>query len=98
MEDRPSPVLFEPFAPGFGVEWLENTFIPQSLVFYSQILPIVWHCGIATQKAELAICDIGAGSGVGTNLLHNFCNNMLGLKVRFSAFDLERRYKPYANH
>ena len=39
--------LFEPFAEGFGIEWLEGTFIPQTLIFYGQLLPLVYNSCMA---------------------------------------------------
>lgn len=88
--------LFEPFGPGFGVEWLEGTFIPQTLVFYAQLLPVVYRCGLSLAKTPLTVCDIGAATAAGTTLLHDVLNNLMGLKVKLTAVDMEGRFLPYA--
>jgi len=90
-------VLFEPYPDGAGIEWLEETFIPQSMIFYAQLMPVVYQCALASRGSEpLKIADIGAAHGAGSNFIHTVLNNLLGVRVEVTAFEMQARYKRYA--
>jgi SAM-dependent methyltransferase len=91
--------IFLPFAEGYGLDWVDNTFSPQSLVFYSQLLPVVYQCGLSIRNLNgnvVRIADVGAASGSGSNLTANVLNNLLGVDCEVTAFDLEGRFESYA--
>jgi hypothetical protein len=88
--------LFEPFAEGYGVDWLETSFIPQSLIFYAELLPIIYSCCKSVTNRPVRLCDIGAGSGAGSNLVVNYLNTLGNCPAEMTAHDLERRFSSYA--
>lgn len=87
-------VLFQGFGPGFGIEWLEKTFITQSIIFYADLLPAIYQCSISLGK-PVRICDIGSASGAGANFVLNALNSLLGWPAEMTCFDLDRRYSRY---
>lgn len=90
-------VLFEPYGSGAGIEWLEDTFIPQSLLFYAQLMPVIYRCALAARGSEpLKIADVGAAHGAGSNFIHAALNNLLGVAVEVTAFELQTRFRRYA--
>jgi len=92
-------ILFKPYEDtGAGIEWLEETFIPQSMIFYAQLMPVVYQCALSIRGAEpLKIADIGAAHGAGSNFIHNMLNNLLGVASEITAFEMQPRYKRYAD-
>lgn len=88
--------LFGEFAPGFGIEWLENVFIPQSIVFYADMLPAIYQCVLALGAAPVRICDIGAAHAAGSNFVLSMLNGCLGRSTEMTCFDLEPRFEKYA--
>jgi ubiquinone/menaquinone biosynthesis C-methylase UbiE len=94
-------LIFKPFAEGFGLEWVDNTFAPQSLVFYSQILPIIYQSSLYIRskgKEVVNILDIGSASGAGPNLMNNVLNNLSGIKTNVTAIDIEERFLTYSKN
>ena len=88
-------VLFEGYHPDFGIEWLENVFIPQSIIFYTDMLPAIYQCSIAL-GAPVRICDIGPAHGAGSNFVLTTLNNLLGWPAQMTCFDLQTIFSKYA--
>ena len=89
-------VLFEGYGPGFGIEWLENNFIPQSIIFYTDMLPAIYQCSIAL-GAPVRISDIGPGTAAGSNFVHTTLNNFLGWPAYMTCFEMQTIFQKYAN-
>ena len=70
--------------------------VEQSLVFAADIAPIVWHCSIATGRRPVRICDVGAASGAGSNLLWALQNNLHGWPTEMTCFEVKSKYERYA--
>ena len=88
--------LFAGFGPGHGLEWLENVFIPQSTIFYTELLPIVYQCTIAVGQSPVRICDIGSASGAGPNLIWTVQNHLLGWPTEMTCYDIDGVFYKYA--
>ena len=89
--------LFAGFGPGYGLEWLENVFVPQSTIFYTDLLPIVYQCTTAVGQSAVRICDIGSGSGAGPNLIWTVQNHLLGWPTEMTCYDIDEVFHKYAN-
>ena len=88
--------LFAGFGPGYGLEWLENVFVPQSTIFYTELLPIVYQCTTAVGQSPVRICDIGSGSGAGPNLIWTVQNHLLGWPTEMTCYDIDKVFHKYA--
>jgi SAM-dependent methyltransferase len=87
---------YKAFCPGLGSEFLESTSIPQTTIFYSQLLPVVHSCCVAAGAHPARICDIGAGTAAGADLIEKAMTHLLGLPATVTAFDLETKFVAYA--
>jgi SAM-dependent methyltransferase len=88
-------LLFRPYAPGYGIEWLETTSGTQSIIFYGDFLPALYQMSVATKLGNTSILDIGPASCAGTAFLDNAMNKLLGWPVNFTAIDHVPDYERY---
>ena len=58
LQDDPHP----------GIDWVENTQEIQTLVFYCQLLPIIFRCVEYCPSNPTRIADVGAATGAGGGL------------------------------
>jgi hypothetical protein len=70
--------------------------IPQTRIFYAELLPVVHGCCVALGARPAAIADIGAGSGAGSALVAEAMNGILGWPAELHAFDIEPQFATYA--
>ncbi len=78
------------------VDWIETMWIPQTRIFYAELLPVVHGCCVALGARPAAIADIGAGSGAGSALIAEAMNGILGWPAELHAFDIEPQFAAYA--
>lgn len=89
--------LFRTNTPGFDQTWLESKMIRQSLIFYNDLLPVVFAmCSMLWRGEPLRIADIGANSCAGAAHISDALNNLTGYKVKVTGFDTDTRYALYA--
>ena len=82
--------------PGHGIERLESLGIPQSTIFYAELLPIIYQCSIALGRSPVRICDIGSASGAGANLVSTAQNHLLGWPTEMTCYDINGSHQEYA--
>lgn len=89
--------LFTTNSPGFNQQWLESKMIPQTRVFYNDMLPVLFAmCGAFWRGKPLSIADIGTNSGAGIAHLSDVLNGITGFRAKFTGFDTDPRYEAYA--
>ena len=79
-----------------GADWIENRSVPQSLLFYAELLPLIYQCTIACGRRPVRICDIGAGTGAGANLVATVQSHLYGWPTKVTAFSIGGRLSAYA--
>jgi len=85
--------LFKTQSPGFDQQWLETKMIRQSLIFYNELLPVLFQvCGAFWKGQRFSVCDIGTNSGAGAAHLSDVLNNLTGYKLQMTGFDTDPRY------
>lgn len=74
--------------PHSGIDWIENTWEPQTIVFYSQLLPVVFRCIESCRDSNpTRIADIGAGTGAGGDFISKVLTNLMGFSIKTTCFD-----------
>jgi 2-polyprenyl-3-methyl-5-hydroxy-6-metoxy-1,4-benzoquinol methylase len=96
QRDVETQAAYKAFTEGFGIDWFNTSFVPQTVIFYSHLLPIVHTCCVSSGFNPARICDIGAGSGAGADLIQNAMTGLLGWPTTVTAYDLVGQYKPIA--
>lgn len=77
LQDDPHP----------GIDWVENTQEIQTLVFYCQLLPIIFRCVEYCPSSPARIADVGAATGAGGDLVSKMLTNLMGQSVETTCFD-----------
>lgn len=90
-EERPSGP-----GPGDRIERWENVAIPQSMIFYIDLLPIVYQCSIALGRSPVRICDVGAATGAGANFVRTAQDHLLGWPTEMTCYEINPMYREYA--
>lgn len=93
--------LFPPFAPGYGIEWLESMLIPQSLLFMHDMLKAIYTVCLAvgwSAEKPLTLLDVGATSAAGSHLLQQTLRHLCGINVAVTALESDPRFARYARH
>lgn len=91
--------LFLPFAPGYGIEWLESTLVPQAVVFMNDLLKAVYTLCTTIYYASytpVTILDVRAGSAAGSGFLKRSLTNLCGLPVEVTALEANPHFAKYA--
>ena len=90
----------EELLPGAGlanrIERWENLAVPQSTIFYIDLLPIVYQCSIALGRSPVRICDVGAATGAGANFIRTAQNHLLGWPTEIACYEINPMYQAYA--
>jgi hypothetical protein len=93
----PEEQLFKTNIAGWDQRWLETKMMPQTRVFYNDLLPVFSQvCRMLWRREVLNVADIGTNSGVGAAHLHDVVNNLTIYRVRMTGFDSDHRYQAYA--
>lgn len=82
--------------PHPGIDWVEGTMEPQTIIFYSQLLPVIFNCVVSCHQNPTRIADIGACTGVGGSLISKVIANLMGYSVETSCFDTSPYFKRLA--
>ena len=86
LQDDPHP----------GIDWVENTQEIQTLVFYCQLLPIIFRCVEYCPSNPTRIADVGAATGAGGDLVSKMLTNLMGQSVETTCFDISPYFERYA--
>ena len=92
------PLLFPPLAhgPNLGFDWLKAEGHRQTLTFYADIWEIVFDEIYKVGKLNLRLLDVGAGCGIGAQLLGILLRNAFGFTIEITASDGLDNFEPYA--
>ena len=82
--------------PHPGIDWVENTMESQTIVFYSQLLPVIFNCVVCCHSNPTRIADIGACTGVGGDFTSKVITNLMGYSVETTCFDTSPYFKRLA--
>lgn len=83
---------------GIPIAWIQQMWIPQTRIFYGDLLPVVYACAVALGAKPAIVADIGSGSGAGAALISDATNGILGWGCQLHGFDIQSQFASYAAH
>ena len=78
-------------------KWIETCWVPQTTVFYVELLPAVLVLYKYYNNRAFLVADVGAGTGAGTDLLQNVTKGLYDLKLDIHAYDIKPYLADYAS-